>query len=207
MFLLDTLDNLPRLRISNSLMKVFLWILQEGGANDVPSFGHLHKVQKKLRSQCGVPTIPCKSVQGNVFHINDPRSIIAKVCGTAIICCDWLSNAWTHPCHQDWSNPLVRKHIHFYPEITDGPISEVWHAEKWRYGMDLDAMSPMWDAGSRHYYVNELCQCQNGNFIIPVRWLAKTHKNGTKTYHADAFAVTIDENVHLTILSLPCKHC
>lgn len=154
MFLLDMLDNLPRLRISNSLMKVLLWVLKEGGASDVPSFGHLRKVQMKLREQCGVPTIPCKSAQGNVFHINDPRSIIAKVGDTVY----WFSIMSTDQCSQDWSNPLVREHIHVYPEITDGPISEVWHAEKWRHDMDLDALSPMWDGRSCHYYMNEVCQ-------------------------------------------------
>jgi hypothetical protein len=77
--LLDMLDNLPHLWISNSLMKVLLWVLKEGGASDVPLFSHLWKVQIKLCEQCGVPTIPCKSMQGNVFHINDPQSIIAKV--------------------------------------------------------------------------------------------------------------------------------
>lgn len=79
MFLLDTLDNLPRQRVSNSLMKVFLWILNEGGARDVPSLDALRKVQVNLHKQGGVPTVPWTSTQGNVFHLNDICKIIANV--------------------------------------------------------------------------------------------------------------------------------
>jgi hypothetical protein len=45
---------------------------------DVPSFDHLRRVQKDIRAK-GIPTIPCRSVQGNVFFMNDPRAILAQV--------------------------------------------------------------------------------------------------------------------------------
>ncbi|KAJ7793377.1 hypothetical protein B0H14DRAFT_3498181 [Mycena olivaceomarginata] len=131
-------------------MRVFLWMLRESGAKDVPSFDRLRQVQKKIRAEYGIPSIPCKSPLGNVFFINDPRTIIA----------------------QDWANPAVRAQMHVYSEIPDdGVVREIWHALKWRKHMDLDVLSPMYDAGTAHYYVNELARLKNGDFVVPVRWL------------------------------------
>ncbi|KAJ7703815.1 hypothetical protein B0H14DRAFT_3647123 [Mycena olivaceomarginata] len=152
MFLLNILDNMPRLRVSSSLMRVFLWMLRESGAKDVPSFDRLRKVQKEIRAEYGIPSIPCKSPLGNVFFINDPRTIIA----------------------QDWANPAVRAQMH------------IWHALKWRKNMDLDVLSPMYDAGTAHYYVNELARLKNGDFVVPIRWLMYRGK-----VHADALIFSL----------------
>ncbi|KAJ7855645.1 hypothetical protein B0H14DRAFT_3085413 [Mycena olivaceomarginata] len=174
LFLLNTLDNLPRPRISSSLMHLFLWILKEAGCKDVPSFDLLRQVQKELRGQCGVPSIPCRSPQGNVFYMNDLRAIIAK----------------------DWTNPVTRKLIHVYPEIPeDSIIREIWHAQKWRKHMDLDILSPMYVAGASHYYVNEVSCLQDRQLIIPMRWVMFRGK-----VWADTFTIAPDEQGEATVV-------
>lgn len=80
MFLLDTIDNLPRLRIPGSLVRVLLRLLQELGIAKVPTFDALRKVQKKLRAESGVPTVHWMSPKGNAFSFNDVRAILANVC-------------------------------------------------------------------------------------------------------------------------------
>ena len=79
MFLLDILDNLPRMRISNGLMNISLWILRKGGAHDVPTLYHLRQVQASLRKSTGVPTTQHQSPKGNVYSMNDPRTLVAMV--------------------------------------------------------------------------------------------------------------------------------
>ncbi|KAJ7789656.1 hypothetical protein B0H14DRAFT_3891746 [Mycena olivaceomarginata] len=168
LFLLDTLDNLPRLRISNSLMKVFLWILNESGAKDVP-----------------VPTTQYKTVKGNIFYMNDPRTIIAKECLLTIP-------------STDWANPQTRKFIRVYPEIPeDGVIREMWHAQKWHKDMDLNNLSPMYDAKhlNAHFYVNKVARLDSGQLVIPVRWLTCGKK-----ICADAYAISISSEGAATVL-------
>ncbi|KAK1220499.1 hypothetical protein PQX77_016734 [Marasmius sp. AFHP31] len=144
----------------------FLLVLKALRVKDVPSLKRLRAFQESLRKESGIPTMPCKSFQGNVFHMNDPRAIIAK----------------------DWTDPDIRRHLHVYPEIPeDGIISEVWHADKWRKEMDLRHLSPMYDANGIHYYVFEVAQLQDKSYIVPIRWLMyKGH------IYADAFKVNFD---------------
>ena len=49
----------------------------------------------------------------------------------------------------------------------------------------------MYDAGSCHYYIDELAQLKNGTFVIPVRWL----EDHTGCIFADAYTIAFDDQV------------
>jgi hypothetical protein len=166
--MLDILDHLPCMRISDALMEMIIWVLRECGVQDTPLFYALHKVQKQLQEKQGIPCNKYKSVQGNIFYVNDLRAIIAQVSLTSL---DYIKYAdLFSSLTQDWMNPLMRSHIHLYSEIpANGIICEVWHADKWHIEMDPDVLSPMYTgSGSHHYYIWELCHLKDRRLVIPI---------------------------------------
>lgn len=68
------------------------------------------------------------------------------------------------------SNPQIRRHMHDFPEEPDGPISELYEAEKMREGIPDDAAPPMIEHGGHHYYVKELAQLTCSTYFVPLRW-------------------------------------
>ncbi|KAF5352908.1 hypothetical protein D9758_007948 [Tetrapyrgos nigripes] len=164
MFMLDLLDNLPRLRLSDDHLKSILWVMQMCGTPDVPSFSALRKTQASIASMFKMEPKHHLSALGNHFFMTHPAKLIAL----------------------DWSNPLVRKHIHVYPELSE-VVSETWQAAKWVEEVGVEQLSPMWaDWQSavnchRHFYVNEVAQTVSGSYVFIKRW------------------VTVKKNVHVEV--------
>jgi hypothetical protein len=79
MFLLDVLDNLPRLRMSSSLLQMVLWLLRRCQVANVPTLKGFRKMQTSMQSLCEFEPETFTSDLGNVFTINDPCRSIALV--------------------------------------------------------------------------------------------------------------------------------
>ncbi|KAG2006968.1 hypothetical protein CC2G_014704 [Coprinopsis cinerea AmutBmut pab1-1] len=174
-FLLDAFDNMPRLRLSAGLLKVLLWLLRELGVQNVPGYVTFRKLQERLRNECGVRSEPCVSPKGNAFYFNNPADVIRN----------------------DWCNPEVARHIRRYIPISkDSVISEIWHGTKWRFDLDRHALSPMYDNGLYHFYVDELAQLEDGSLVVPVRWL----EDESGGVFADAWKVKKNDDGSATVV-------
>jgi hypothetical protein len=88
---------------------------------------------------------------------------------------------------QDFANPEIVKHLQFYPEITDGPISEVWQATRWKEFKPSER-TPMYASGLRHFYINEVCKLSDGCMVMPLAWI---RRNGELC--ADCHAIIVRE--------------
>lgn len=153
---LDILDNLPRHKVSNSIMQFVITILKNCGVPDVPSFKKLRKVQKELANRHGIKQHQFQNPSGEDIYVNDPGDIVMA----------------------DWANPSVRRHMQLYPEhdCTGNPlaVSEIWHGTRWQ-GLSDDCLPPMivHPETYEHFYVGEVCQAKSGEWVVPERWLSE----------------------------------
>ncbi|KAJ7129877.1 hypothetical protein C8R43DRAFT_896658 [Mycena crocata] len=146
--LLDILDNLPRLRMSGNQFKMILWILKQCNVSNVPSYNSFRDMQIHLRKLCSSEPTSYTSSVGNRFFVNDIRETIAR----------------------DFANPEVAKHLQFYPELTTGPISEVWQATRWKEFKPSE-LTPMYVRGLRQFYIDEVAILESDLMVIPVAWI------------------------------------
>lgn len=170
MFLLDWLDNLPRLPMSRSHMRAFIFAMREAGVDNVPSLETLRRFQKGLRGHVAVPTVRKKSTRDNIFYVNDISSQVAHV---RVLACAFMKTELKRflSCTKDFANPLVRPFIRLYPEKTNGIVNEVWQASKWMNELSSDQLTPMVvGAKDQHFYVNELAYTNSKEFVIPLKW-------------------------------------
>ncbi|KAF8524727.1 hypothetical protein JB92DRAFT_2703097 [Gautieria morchelliformis] len=150
MCLIDLLDNLPRLRLSQRHMEMFLWVMKECGAIDVPSQYALRQVQARLQEACGVTTNRFISSAKHVLYVNSIPEIVAK----------------------DYANPQTAHLLQHYPEDTKGPVSEIWQATRWKE-LPLDLLTPMCRHKLKDYYVDELAETVTGEYVIPYMWIIR----------------------------------
>lgn len=80
MLMLDILDNLPHLRLSDDHMRSILWMLKELDVPDTPSFYTLRETQKRLAEEMDIQPHEHTSMLGKKFHAVAPEDLLALVC-------------------------------------------------------------------------------------------------------------------------------
>lgn len=79
MLVLDVLDNMPHLRLSDDHMKSVLWMLEELNVQDTPSLYALRETQKRLAGEMDIRPHEHVSAFGRKFHAVAPEDLLALV--------------------------------------------------------------------------------------------------------------------------------
>lgn len=74
------------------------------------------------------------------------------------------------------ANPLIRPHLHFYPEEPGQGLRQAWEAARWREKIDGSFLTPMIRLSKgtstlySDYYIHEPTMLVDGSACIPHRW-------------------------------------
>ncbi|KAJ6621713.1 hypothetical protein B0H10DRAFT_2215060 [Mycena sp. CBHHK59/15] len=141
---LDMLDNLPRLRLSSSQLRMILWIMKECGAKDVPSFNGFHSMQAHIRKMTGDFANPEVAPHIQKYPEDGAGGPISEI---------WqVKEGRWHDTPIDMLLPLIlvdskRYYVHEVAELADGRwvIPTLWikfcgtmHADCHLVGRDCD---------------------------------------------------------------------
>jgi hypothetical protein len=158
-FITSLLFSSPHHPSSDGQKKAILNWAKELGAQDVPSFDAVKKVQKHINHLIGDPTEKVTAHLGDIFYINNVAELIARVC---LLC--YLGVYDTDVISQDYVNPLTRFAIQNYPEDGGDRMLQVFNGTKML--LDLPSLPAVRIDGTI-YFINELLQeSSKGYFIL-----------------------------------------
>ncbi|EFP77823.2 uncharacterized protein PGTG_03779 [Puccinia graminis f. sp. tritici CRL 75-36-700-3] len=88
-----------------------------------------------------------------------------------------------HILQQELGNPLVTRHLEFYPEWCDGVnISKFSQSTKWLAGLSPQNRPQMCEVKGKHYYIYEPVQLISNDVVIPIFFF-----NYKSSLHAKCF--------------------
>lgn len=133
-------------------MRAVIWAMKEAGCPSVPSLETLRRIQKDLNAEIAAPRIKKTTSDENVHYTIDLSAQIGA----------------------DFANPLVRRHLVFYPEEREDFVKQSWQAEKWSQEISPEHLTPMFiGKAGLHFYVEELTMCRDKTFVIPLRLITR----------------------------------
>ncbi|KIO19575.1 hypothetical protein M407DRAFT_82625, partial [Tulasnella calospora MUT 4182] len=168
---LDVLMHLPRSAFSERQLELLLWLLRMNGVNNLPSVRTTKSFQASLQKLCGIGTIKYSGALGHTYYANDLGALIG----------------------QEMSNPIVRQHLHFYPEDAGPKLEQAWHGRRWRHKLDPDLLTPMIRTGKgpseKDFYIWEPTLLKDGRACMPIRWFIRAGR-----FHGDAYRLEVSRD-------------
>ncbi|KAJ7215273.1 hypothetical protein C8J57DRAFT_1096269 [Mycena rebaudengoi] len=132
------------------------WYAKKNGVTNQPTIKQVKNHRDDIIDVAGLNTRLVEGKLGNCFAINDWYKIISH----------------------EFANPLIRPHLHLYPEDTGERLEEARQAAKWKDEVDANIAVPMArDVNGKDYYVEEPClaHLNNGGVcpVLPIRWFMR----------------------------------
>ncbi|KAJ3765415.1 hypothetical protein FB446DRAFT_795072 [Lentinula raphanica] len=170
----DIFRHVPRGIFSKAQMELILWALDAFGVNNAPSVDVMKSVDEYLQSLCGIHTKRYTGALGHVYYMNDLAGII----------------------RQEMANPLIRKHLHHYPEDSGKHFEHAWQAEAWR-NQDVTMATPMIRKDSQDFFVFEIARLTSGQLVMPFRWITQGRNGIPSSEEQDLYALawTVESDV------------